>query len=77
MTATQRRLAAPPVQSMSEPALIGVREWAAGVGVGRDTAYSLVAEGRVRHLRVGRKVLIPRSEIEGFAEREATAPRSS
>jgi excisionase family DNA binding protein len=54
---------------MSE--LLTVRAWAKAEGVGRDCAYKLVEEGRVRHVRLGRKILIPRSEVSGFAEREA------
>jgi len=57
--------------SDASPLLIGVREAAAELGIGRDRAYQLVAEGRLRSLRLGRRVLVPRAELERFVEREA------
>jgi excisionase family DNA binding protein len=50
--------------------LLSVADWARAEGIGRDAAYKLVAEGRVRHVRIGSRIRIPRSEIEAFAERE-------
>jgi excisionase family DNA binding protein len=41
------------------------------IGIGRDTAYQLVREGRLRAVRVGRRILVPVSESEAFVEREA------
>lgn len=55
------------------PLLVGVREAARELGVGRDTAYELVRTGRLRSVSVGRRILIPRSELGLFVERE-TAP---
>jgi excisionase family DNA binding protein len=56
---------------MIEPLLISVREAATRLGIGRDTAYALVAEGRLRSLRLGRRVLIPVVELSAFVHREA------
>lgn len=36
------------------------------LGIGRNTAYSLVRSGQIRVLRVGRQIRIPRSEIVRF-----------
>lgn len=55
---------------MTDPLLLGVREAARRLGLGRDAAYSLVREGRLRSVRVGRRVLIPRVELEAFLARE-------
>lgn len=55
---------------MSEPLLVSVREAARELGVGRDTCYQLAREGRLRTVRVGRRVLVPRSELQSFVERE-------
>jgi excisionase family DNA binding protein len=56
---------------MSEPPLLlTVREAAAILGTGRDATYGLVRSGRIRSIPVGRKRLIPRSELERFIERE-------
>jgi excisionase family DNA binding protein len=56
----------------AEPLLIGIREAARELGIGRDTVYQLVREGRLRSVRVSRKVLIPRVELRAFVEREAS-----
>lgn len=51
--------------------LISVRDAARELGIGRDTAYALVREGRLRSISVGRRILVPRAELERFVEREA------
>jgi excisionase family DNA binding protein len=59
---------------MTEPLLVGVREAAQVLGIGRDTTYALVREGRLRAVRVGRRgrrVLVPRAELAAFIAREA------
>lgn len=55
---------------MSEPLLVSVRDAARSLGLGRDTAYQLVRDGRLRHVSFGRKLLIPRTELEAFVARE-------
>jgi excisionase family DNA binding protein len=52
------------------PLLLGVREAAHRLNVGRDTAYELVRSGRLRSIAVGVKKLIPESELVAFIERE-------
>lgn len=54
--------------------MVSVREAAQLLGVGRDSTYQMVREGRLRAVRVGRKVLVPRSELAAFVEREAGGP---
>lgn len=39
--------------------------------IGRASLYQLIRADRVKHIRVGRKILIPRSEVTEFAKREA------
>ena len=46
--------------------LYTVVEAAQLVGVGRSTMYELVSRGEVASIRVGRKVLIRRSTLEGL-----------
>jgi excisionase family DNA binding protein len=60
---------------MSEPLLLPAKDAFRLIGVGRDAGYRLVAEGRIRALRMGRRVLIPRTECEAFVEREAARSR--
>lgn len=51
--------------------LVSVRDAARELGIGRDSAYQLVRVGRLRSISVGRRILIPRTELEAFVEREA------
>ena len=51
--------------------LLSVRETAAELGIGRDAAYSLIHEGRLRVVRLSaHKWLVPRVELDRFIERE-------
>jgi excisionase family DNA binding protein len=50
--------------------LLSVREAARELGIGRDSAYGLVREGRLRSVRIGARVLVPRAELEAFCARE-------
>lgn len=49
---------------------VGVAEAAKLLGLGRNTTYTLLRSGRLRSVRVGRRLVIPRSEIDAFLERE-------
>jgi excisionase family DNA binding protein len=53
-----------------------VRDFAEAEGLGRDTTYRLIAEGRIRAVRVNRRILIPRSELAAFPEREVGGDRN-
>ena len=57
---------------MTEPLLIAVRDAARALGIGRDAAYALIRQGRLRSVSVGRRVLVPRAELEAFVAREAS-----
>jgi excisionase family DNA binding protein len=52
-----------------------VREAARTLGIGRDSAYSLVRSGRLRAVRIGRRLLVPKQELAAFIEREAGKER--
>ena len=41
--------------------------------IGRNSLYGYVQTGRIKHIRVGRKILIPRSELTEFPARETKA----
>lgn len=45
---------------------------ALGGAIGRNTLYELVRANRIRHVRLGRKILIPAAEVTDFPEREAS-----
>ena len=48
-----------------------VAESAKMLGLGRTKMVQLVAEDQIRHIRVGRRVLIPRSALEEFLDTQA------
>lgn len=41
--------------------------------LGRNSVYGLIQANRIKHLRLGRKILIPRSELTDFLVRELEA----
>jgi excisionase family DNA binding protein len=49
------------------PDLITVEELATWLGVGRNTAYALLARGEVKSIRLGRLVRIPKSALAELA----------
>ena len=56
-----------------EPLLIPARDAFRRIGVGRDAGYKLIAERRLRVVRLGaggRLLLVPVAECEAFIERE-------
>jgi excisionase family DNA binding protein len=55
---------------VTEPLLLGVRDAARRLGIGRDSAYAAIRERRLRAIRVGRRVLVPVAELERFVETE-------
>jgi excisionase family DNA binding protein len=58
---------------MTGPLLLPVPVAAQRLGIGRDAAYRFVREGRLRTLSVGRRVLVPLTELEDFIRRELNA----
>ena len=44
------------------------REAAATLGIGQRTIWQLVADGKLKAIRIGRSVRIPVAEIEAFLE---------
>ena len=38
--------------------------------IGRNSVYGLIQANRIKHVRLGRKILIPRSELTDFLVRE-------
>ena len=58
-----------------EPAMLTVPEVARLLRIGRNLAYELVARGEIPSRRLGRKILIPRAELEErFALRRSVPP---
>jgi len=57
-----------------EALLLTVLEAARLLRVSRNLAYELVAQGRLPHIRLGRRVLIPRRSLEVWLAQEAGVP---
>lgn len=53
------------------PALLTVGEAAALLRIGRNTCYELIRQQRIPHVRLGRRILIPRFGLEQWIAREA------
>lgn len=62
-------------EPQKDPPLITVNEYRERMGrrIGRNAIYQAINEGRIRHIRVNRKILILSSEVEGWPMREAEA----
>ena len=58
-----------------EPRLVGIREAAADLGVSKDTVRRLIKGGKVRLVRVSRRILIPRQEIDRICREGVGEPR--
>lgn len=41
------------------------------LGIGRNTAYELVRSGKIRGIRVGKQIRIPKDEVQRFLRRES------
>ena len=48
------------------PAFLTVEQLAVVLGVGRNTAYNFVRSNRIKNIRVGRQIRIPKSAVENL-----------
>ncbi len=55
--------------------MLTVEEAASLLRISRNKAYQLLAEGRLPHIRLGRRRLIPRLGLEQWIAREADLPQ--
>jgi excisionase family DNA binding protein len=51
-----------------EPKAVNLKEAAKAIGVHPHTLKALIADGRIHVVRVGRRYLVPVSELERFLE---------
>ncbi len=54
-----------------EKPLLTPEEFKKLIGIGRNSVYGLLEARKIKSIRVGRKILIPRSELQDFLVREA------
>lgn len=60
---------------MHEPLACPVEKAIVRLGIGKTTFYALLKEGRIKAFHVGRRTLIPESELQRFvAEQMRDAP---
>jgi excisionase family DNA binding protein len=52
--------------AMTEPITIAVKDAQQALGVGRTTIFSLLAEGRLQRLKIGRRTVIPTESLRAF-----------
>jgi excisionase family DNA binding protein len=57
----------PKRQAGEKPVLLSVRDAARLLGVGESTLWRSASRGEILKVRVGRRVLIPRTEIDRIA----------
>ncbi len=58
----------------SETLLLIVREAAKLLRISPNLVYELVAQGRLPHIRLGRRILIPRLGLKSWIAQEAGLP---
>ena len=52
------------------PLVLAVSDLARLLGIGMNSAYNLVRSGRVRSIRVGHQIRIPKSAVLDFLDRD-------
>ena len=48
------------------PDIVSVEELTKMLHIGKSSAYSLLQHNQIRHIRVGRKYIIPKQAVIGF-----------
>ncbi len=48
------------------PDIVNIKQLGSMLGIGRSSAYALLHEKLIPHVRVGRKYIIPKSAVIGF-----------
>lgn len=59
-------------QAADTPAMLTVEEAALFLRISRNLAYELVRQGALPHLRLGRRLLVPRQTLERWVEEQST-----
>lgn len=57
-----------------QPALLTIKEFVSASGLRERSVRKLLADGRLRHVKVGRKHFVPAAELQGFIERNVQPP---
>lgn len=67
--------AVPPPVHLAEPWLLGNRDVARLLGIGRTKAFQLIASGDLPVVRIGRCVRVPRTALELWITAQSAAAR--
>ena len=62
-----------PRETRAEPEYITIPEFCARFGIGRTSTYILVTEGKLRAIRIGRRVLIGMVSARAFFDSQPDA----
>lgn len=59
-----------PIASLSEKAYLSIQEWVFMTGICRSSTYVFIADGALKTVKIGKRRLIPASEVKDFVIRE-------
>ncbi len=65
MTLPETAATLTPIDS---PLMVNTHQAAKFLGIGRDSTYKLVREGKLKAIRIGNRAYIPRAELETFVK---------
>ena len=63
------------VKAAGNGLLLSVKQAAEVLCISRNLAYELIRQGRIPHIRLGRRILIPRHGLEQWIAQEAGLPQ--
>jgi excisionase family DNA binding protein len=64
-------------ESIERPMVYTVTQTASLLGISRTHAYELVSRGELAHVRLGRRIVIPRHALERLLDVDAKHPAAS
>src|SRR5579864_3249577 len=65
-----RLIGPPPVITQPDEELLDIAEAARRLNLSRTTLYALITRGELKSRTIGRRRMIPRAAIEGFAKKD-------
>ena len=60
-------------RDVGQTLLLNVRQAARLLGIGKNLCYEMINEGRLPHVRLGRRVLVPREGLRAWIAHECEA----
>ena len=63
-------------ESTERPLVYTVTQTASLLGISRTHAYELIARGDLKHVRLGRRIVVPRNTLELLLGIDVERPRS-